>query len=80
MKKFKFDVGLVIYYEVTVTATDLTSAKEKLDASTLSVREDGTKENMFNTQDVSWNMQHKATEYFGIKDGSVVEFGETIVG
>ena len=59
MAKFRFDVGLVIYHEVTIEADDLDSAKILLDASTVRLKNGDGMTNEMNQENVFWDMSHK---------------------
>ena len=79
MAKFRFDVGLVIYHEVTIEADDLDSAKILLDASTVRLKNGDGMTNEINQENVFWDMSHKEIQWHGVKPNSVVKVADEIL-
>ncbi len=79
MAKFRFDVGLVIYHEVTIEAADLDSAKILLDESTVKLKNGDGMTTEMSRENVSWNMRHKEIAWNGVKPNSVIRVSDEIL-
>lgn len=79
MAKFQFDVGIVIYHEVTVEADDLDSAKILLDTSTVRLKNGDGITSEINQENVTWNMRHKEIAWHGVKPNSVIRVSDEIL-
>ena len=79
MANFRFDVGLIIYHEVTVEADDLDSAKILLGKATDGLKEGNGMSSEMNQDGVLWNMNHKEILWHGVKSNSVVRVSDEIL-
>ena len=76
MAKFRFDVGVIIYQEVTIEAEDLNSAKITLDEASKDLK-DGIGFGSGTTKEgLIWDMRHKEIQWHGVKPNSVIEISE----
>ena len=79
MAQYKMLVGIIVYYDIGIEADSVEHAKNKMN-------------NAFSTMDGYWNdeinraigtsidKRHQSEVYHGIKDGSIREIKETVVG
>ena len=81
MAKYKMLVGTVVYYEVITEADSVAHTKEKVNDAFSILNEKGFWDDSIG-QKLGGEVggTHKLTEYYGIKEGTIVELQETIVG
>ena len=79
MAKFKFDVGVIIYYEMTVEADDAVTAKSILESGTADLRNGLGFSTTITDHNIVHNPQQKEVQWYGVKPNSMVKVIEEVI-